>query len=78
MTDEEIESLARAICMNLGLDPVQQVAHGYGDTWTPAERVEAKSDYIPDVMMYSPRWRLYRFKAAEAIAIDRAIRAQGE
>jgi hypothetical protein len=74
MTDEEIERVARLICTNLGLDPDESVGGGVYDCDTPAERAARNTDFVPDVYCFHQRWRTYRWKAAEAIAIAAAIR----
>jgi hypothetical protein len=78
MTDERIEEVARRMCTALGLNPDASTPCGVGDDQTPAERQADKSTVIPLVLLYKPLWRLYRWKAAEAIAAEEAIRAQGE
>lgn len=77
MSDDEIESVARGICMALGLDPEERVGGGLFDDETPAERQQRFGDsdtaFEPAVMVYRPRWRLYRHKAAEALATKAAL-----
>lgn len=76
MTDEEIESVARFICSQFGLDPDEQVYCGWKDDLTPAELASSDGDYVPDAMVSLPQWRVYRAKAALSLAAT--IRQQGE
>lgn len=76
MDEDEIERVARAICTNQGLDPDETVSHGYGADFTTGEWAERGSNCVPASGHYSPRWRLYRAKATEAIAIHRALRGE--
>ena len=78
MTNEEIEKVARAICVELGIDPEEQVGHGFGANFTPADWAEHKSDTIPAIALYSPQWALYRGQAALAIASAKAVSALAE
>lgn len=68
-----IEAVAKAICRNLGLDPDEHVSFGVGEDMTPAERAERLSDFTPDIALFGPRWRLWRGRAAEAIATRDAV-----
>lgn len=78
MDDAQVEEVARGICTALGLDPEERVGCGVYDDDTPAERAARKSDYVPMMMLYKPQWRLYRWKAAEAIATQAAMNAQSK
>lgn len=77
MTDDQIELVARAICVNLGLDPDSTVGSGFGDDMTPAEWDEYVSGpgagFIPDIMLFLPLWCKYRRNAALAIATQDAL-----
>lgn len=73
MDENELERVARRICSGLGLDPDSHVGCGYGDDRTPQEWAADTSGSIPAVMLYMPRWRLYRGRAAEAIATKMAL-----
>lgn len=82
MTNDEIEGVARGICSALGLDPDEKVGGGAYDDDTPAER-RARAPLngvvtVPLVLRYMPRWRLYRGKAAEALATQAALAAQAK
>ena len=72
MDDKLIEEVARQTCINLGLDPDVCVDHWYMDDMTPKEQSEAVP-FVPETALYSPRWRLYRFHAATAIATSIAL-----
>jgi hypothetical protein len=76
--EDRIERVAKAICVNLGLNPDDSVPCGVGDDFTPAEWIDyrSKSDSIPMVMLYLPRWRLYRGHAATQIAARAALDAE--
>lgn len=72
MPDEtEIERVARRICAELGFDPDERVGHGELAVMTDFER--SKVSVVHDVLTYSPRWRLYRDKAALALAMAKAV-----
>lgn len=71
LSADNVEFLAKQICLNLGLDPNVTVAAGYGDDMTPGEKGDQQ--FYPDILNYVPRWRLYRAKAAEALAAHVAI-----
>lgn len=77
MSDDEIETVSRGICAALGLDPEERIGCGAYDDETPAERQQRFGDsdtaFVPCVMLYLPRWRLYRWKAAEALAVQTAL-----
>jgi hypothetical protein len=76
MDDDQIEAVARGICTALGVDPDEQVGCGAYDDDTPAERKARFKDgvmSVPAIMLYMPRWRLYRWKAAEALAVQSAL-----
>jgi hypothetical protein len=76
MTDAEIETVARGICTALGLDPDEQSGGGPFDGDTPAERKARFVDGVmrePAVYCFMPRWRRYRWKAAEALAVQAAL-----
>ena len=72
MTDQEIEATARKICSALGLDPDETVSGGVFDDDTPAESVARRGQAVPMVLVYRPRWRMYRARAAMAIAAKEA------
>lgn len=73
MTDDPLEPLARRICEEMGLDPDEQVGTDVLGYLTKKERQDKYPDWIPAVAMYVKRWRLYRDKADEALAINRAM-----
>lgn len=73
MDDATIEKVARSICANLGIDPDEQVGHGYGGDFTPREWADHNSNMIPAIGLLSPRWRLFRGQAAMAIATSMAV-----
>ena len=73
MDDARIEAVARQICANLGLDPDERVGGDASADYTPGEHAARADTFVPDVYVYYPRWRLYRGKAAEAIATQGAL-----
>lgn len=76
MDDDQIEAVARGICTALGLDPDELAGCGAYDDDTPAERKARFKNGImsvPAIMLYIPQWRLYRWKAAEALAVQAAL-----
>ena len=67
---DKVDVLAQRMCENLGLHPHEVVQHDYGADMTAAERVDALGGSVsPDVTLFSPRWRLYRPKAAAFLAL---------
>ena len=72
MTDDEIEAVARKMCIELGLDPEQMVNHGFDADMTPSERATL-GDAVPSMLCNSPQWRVWRYEAAIAIAAHRSI-----
>lgn len=79
MDNDLIERVARAMCVNLGLDPDEVVDAAIVAVRTPIERREIfKGDqraYLPDILLSAPRWRAYCGQASEAIAARLAVDA---
>lgn len=67
MTPEHLERAARMVCRMRGLDPDERVGHGVDPS--------PGSDYVPDCMVYSPRWARV---AREVKAVFECVLAVGE
>jgi hypothetical protein len=63
--DNQIRAKAKALCVEDGFDPDQDVTHAYGDDFT-AEEWDSRwtsNLEIPFQSVVSPMWRLYRARA---------------
>ena len=63
--DNEIKAKAKALCVDDGFDPDQNVMHAYGDDFTAQEWHYrwTSNTAIPGQPVVSPMWRLYRARA---------------
>lgn len=74
MTTDEIDQVARRICMAHGLDPDEMVSVGDGATDTVFEAMTRGPSYR-GMSCQEPRWRLFRSDASKAIAAHEAMKA---
>ena len=63
--DHQIRAKAKALCVEDGFDPDQNVTHAYGDDFTGQEWNSwwTSNPEIPFQEVVSPMWRLYRAHA---------------
>lgn len=73
MTTDEIDQVARRICMAHGLDPDEMVSVGDGATDTLFEAMTRGPSYH-GMSYQEPRWRLFRRDASKAIAAHEAMK----
>lgn len=69
ITDDEVEQVARAMCLELGIDPDEQV-----DLRPPEKRYSAGRNHMAFTPPRpAPRWTTLADEARSAIAAHRAI-----
>lgn len=61
---EYIEEVARELCKLRGLDPDKAIPHGAKPN---------SSGYVPDILCYSPQWRLVAEEVATFMQMEQAI-----
>ena len=63
--DHQIRAKAKALCVEDGFDPDQNVTHAYGDDFTGQEWNSwwTSNPEVPFQEVVSPMWRLYRAHA---------------
>ena len=63
--DHQIRARAKALCVEDGFDPDQNVTHAYGDDFTGQEWNSwwTSNPEVPFQEVVSPMWRLYRAHA---------------
>lgn len=64
MIVEGFERIARRYCQLMGLDPDEQVADGADP---------GPSGFVPDALLYSPRWKLVAKQSGAQVAWFKAI-----
>jgi hypothetical protein len=75
VTNDEIEAKAKALCVDDGFDPAQNVTHAYGDDFTAQEWESwwTSNPAIPFQSVVSPMWRLYRARAISELLCLRKV-----
>jgi hypothetical protein len=71
VTNKQIELVARRLCVEQGIDPDDQEGCGILDAMTNPEKdkyLKDNNDFVFDVMVFQPKWRLKRSDAESMLS----------